>query len=117
MKKTLLCLICISLSFNFVLKAQNNDSILQKAIKLIDSEQYYDAERCLKSAIDNGADSLYLHYELAWCYYSMQTNGTKLGTGICKVFVGPLQTGLGGHGDDVEHSIGVSLVLCFQTFV
>lgn len=80
MKKTLLCLICISLSFNFVLTAQSNDSILQKAIKLIDSEQYYDAERCLKSAIDNGADSLYLHYELAWCYYSMQDYKKSIAT-------------------------------------
>lgn len=80
MKKTLLCLICISLSFNLVLKSQNSDSILQKAIKLIDNEQFYDAERCLKSAIDQGVDSLSLHYELAWCYYSMQDYKKSIAT-------------------------------------
>lgn len=80
MKRILYCFFCISLACNFTLRAQNSDSVLQKAVKLIDNEQYYDAERCLKTAIDQGMDSLYLHYELAWCYYSMQDYEKSIST-------------------------------------
>ncbi len=55
-----------------VLKAQNMDSIMQRSIHLIESEQYVEAERTLNAAIASGLDSLQLHYELAWCYYSME---------------------------------------------
>ncbi len=72
MKRNLLCLCCVLAAACLGLKAQNMDSVLQKAVKMIDNRQYYNAERCLGAAISSGMDSLPLHYELAWCYYQMQ---------------------------------------------
>ena len=48
------------------------DSILTKAISLIDNQEYLEAERRLCQAIDHGVDDIRLHYEAAWCLYCMK---------------------------------------------
>lgn len=72
MKRALSLLFCIMLLSSATLLSQNVDSVLHTAVKLIENEQYYDAERCLKAAVSSGLDSVSVNYELAWCYYCMQ---------------------------------------------
>ena len=71
--KRALIVVCGLLFISFQgAKAQSCDSVLQSAIRMMDNARYHDAQRCLTSAISQGMDSLALHYELAWCHYSMQ---------------------------------------------
>ncbi len=51
---------------------EKTDSILSKAIQLIDSKEYLEANRLLQNAINTGSDDIRLHYEYAWCFYCMK---------------------------------------------
>lgn len=71
-KKIFICTFCSVVFFSANLLAQNMDSIINEAQRLIDAKELYQAEKYLKDVLDNGMDSLAVHYELAWCYYCMQ---------------------------------------------
>jgi tetratricopeptide (TPR) repeat protein len=52
-----------------IITAQKADSILNKAVMLIDKGELVEAENTIKKAISEGIDTLPIHYELAWIYY------------------------------------------------
>lgn len=68
MKKILFGLLVIAINFNLCF-AQNADSLLNRAVLLIDRGELVEAEKEIKQSIAKGIDTLPLHYELAWIYY------------------------------------------------
>ena len=75
MKKILITLLVLFLNINLSF-AQDADSILTKAISLIDKGELVEAENLMTKAIGEGVNTLALHHELAWVYY-IQTDYDK----------------------------------------
>lgn len=68
MKKVIFSLLVLVVNLN-VCFAQKADSILNRAVYLIDKGEFVEAENVIKQSIAQGVDTLPLHYELAWIYY------------------------------------------------
>jgi tetratricopeptide (TPR) repeat protein len=68
MKKIIISLFILSLNLSFAF-SQQADSVLNKAVMLIDKGELVEAEKEIKKSIAEGIDTLPLHYELAWIYY------------------------------------------------
>ena len=64
MKKIIISLFILSLNLSFAF-SQQADSVLNKAVMLIDKGELVEAEKEIKKSIAEGIDTLPLHYEAA----------------------------------------------------